>query len=72
MIQTVLQYHEVYTERDIKEAIMERKAQLKLGNTSEKEFMKMVRSKSGVKSMPVNIHSITVYLLSMALILQKL
>ena len=61
----------MYTERGIKEAIMERKAKLKLGNPSEKEIMKMVRSKSGVKSMPVNIHSITVYLISMSLISQR-
>ena len=59
MIQNVHQNYEGYTKRDVKEAILARKAQSKLGNTSHKEFMKVVSSKPGVKSIPIKPHSIT-------------
>ena len=59
MIQTVRQNYEGYSKRDSKEAILTGKAELKLENSSQKDFINMVSSKSGVKSIPINTHAIT-------------
>ena len=59
MIQIVRQNYESYTKRDVKKAILVHNAKQKLGNPSQKEFMKMVGSESGVKSVNVKPYAIT-------------
>ena len=53
MIRTLCQNYEGYTKCDVKEAILERRSQLKIGNPSQKDFMKMISSKYGVNYISV-------------------
>ena len=59
MIQNARKIYEGYNKSGVEEAILVRKTQLKLGNPSQKDFMKMAISKSSVKSIHVNPCSIT-------------
>ena len=59
MIKTIRKNYEGYTKLGVREAILACKAQSKHGNPAQKEFIKMLRSKSGVKSIPVNPNVIT-------------